>query len=77
MSVLFRRVLLVCATLFPMHTAMYASDEVPLWRFPEVGLDIGQRLPDFALPTLESRVPVSVYQLLGGKKSVVHIFASW
>ncbi len=57
----------------PLDQATATSD----WAFPSVNLDVGQQLPNFALPTTASDGPIHLYDLLDGKKTVLHIFASW
>ena len=47
------------------------------WQFPEIDLSIGALLPNFALPTLEDEEPVRFYDLLAGKPTLLHIYASW
>ena len=47
------------------------------WTFPEIDLSIGAQLPNFSLPTLESETPVSLYDLLDGKPTLLHLYASW
>ncbi|MEM7260351.1 MAG: hypothetical protein AAF488_00070 [Planctomycetota bacterium] len=54
-----------------------AADPPTAWSFPEVDLSTGGSLPNFALPTTESEQPVFLHDLLAGKKTVLHIFASW
>ena len=47
------------------------------WAFPTIDLSVGERLPNFALPTTAGREPVHLYDLLAERKTVLHIFASW
>ncbi len=47
------------------------------WTFPETSLEIGSRLPNFMLPRVEGGAPVALYDLLAGKPTLLHIYASW
>jgi hypothetical protein len=56
-----------------------AADAGPAepWSFPEVTLEVGARLPNLMLPKIEGGAPVALYDLLAGKPTVLHIYASW
>ena len=53
------------------------SDVDSAWSFPKVSLEIGSRLPNLMLPRAEGGAPVALYDLLGGKPTLLHIYASW
>ncbi len=43
---------------------------------PEVGMEVGQRYPDLALPSLDGSGPLSVSHFRG-RKIILFQFASW
>ena len=47
------------------------------WSFPDVSLEIGSQLPNLMLPRVEGGAPVALYDLLDGKPTLLHIYASW
>ena len=54
-----------------------ADEEPETWSFPDVKLEIGERLPNFRLPSVEGGEPVALYDLLAGKPTLLHVYASW
>lgn len=53
------------------------SDVIDHWSFPEVRLEVGERLPNFRLPTITSGEPVALYDALDGRPTLLHVYASW
>ena len=44
--------------------------------FPESGFEVGQRFPEIVLPSAADSRPLTLAQFRG-KKTILHIFASW
>ncbi len=51
------------------------AQPVPPWQSPD-WLAVGQAFPDFPLPRLDDGAPSAVSSFRG-RKTVLHIFASW
>ena len=47
-----------------------------LARFEDVQIEVGRPFPNITLPTLANGAPASIAQFRG-KKTLLHVFASW
>ena len=45
--------------------------------FAESHLEVGKRFPDLVLPSIDNPKAVSIHKGLGGKKTLLMIFAGW